>query len=148
MSYRDEEVANLHKKVSDLQDLLKKRVAGGPSIQKTEWIMPKVEDAFAWLAWTTVSVVVGLGLWSLAHVIFSSAKIDYCYANYGETSHAERTRGDFVYLVGHRTWQTDIVLSKHAHFHDAVLAAEEMHCPLTLGVVGVPVQPADAGVQP
>ncbi len=43
-------------------------------------------------------------------------------------------KGDFVYLVGYRPWSGDVVLSKHASFHDAALAAAEMSCPLSGGV--------------
>ncbi len=127
MSYRDEEVAQLHKKVADLQDALAVALDIKPEQRapKKEWKMPKIEDAFAWGAFVALAAVASIGLWALAHVAFTHNKIDYCYTVCGENS---------VYLKAHREWDADITLSKHASFHDAALAAEEMHCPLSGGV--------------
>ncbi len=133
MSYRDEEVATLYRRIADLEDALRAAPKAQPKI-KREWVMPKIEDAFAWTAYAALTVLACIVLWALAHVMFVNSKIDYCYANYADAEEPH-LRGDFIYLKAHRTWATDIVLSKHASFHDAALAAAEMSCPLSAGVI-------------
>lgn len=122
MTYRNDEEAQLYKRVADLEDENRKLRAEKPQRKPLE-----IETVAMWIFLVLGCTITTLILAAGVRAATLPSEIHHCYLNLGTS---ESICGSRVYLIGAVEWGVDQQLSVHANVNDAVRAADQLHCPL------------------